>query len=304
MRNPCLLFLLPATLLFARCSNQANVADKEPKAATHDAAPPAAADTAATASVPSGPAGSAAEIMDRPEVPVLCYHHIRYPKPGKKLDEYSVTPEEFKSQMKGLADSGYHTVSPDQLHAYLTRGAKLPAKPVVLTYDDTDEEQFTIAKAEMDKYNFKGVYFIMTISIGRPRYMSAEQIKQLADEGHTIASHTWRHDRVDRYVSTPHFDKGLNKQVNNDWDMQLLETRKKLNGITGKPVEYFAYPFGIWSKEGIPEIRNRGYKLAFQLSTKRDPDEPLYTVRRIIVPPSWDGAKTIRVMKSAFKGTW
>ena len=54
----------------------------------------------------------------------------------------------------------------------------------MITFDDTDEEQYSIGAAEMNKYGFKGVYFIMTISIGKPRYMSREQLKQLSDEGH------------------------------------------------------------------------------------------------------------------------
>ena len=57
----------------------------------------------------------------------------------------------------------------------------------MLTYDDTDEEQYSIAFKEMNKYGFKGVYFIMTIAINRPRYMSKEQIKELSDSGNVIA---------------------------------------------------------------------------------------------------------------------
>lgn len=243
----------------------------------------------------------AATIMARPQVPILCYHHIRELRmPAKASSGYEVTPAEFKAQMKILADSGYHTVLPEQLYNYLAYGAPLPPKPVMITFDDTDEEQFTIGKTEMDKYGFKGVYFIMTISIGRPNYMNKEQIKQLSDEGHAVESHTWRHDRVDKYLTTPHMDRDLKKIVDNDWDLQLVDTRKKLEEITGKEIHYFAYPFGIWSKAGIPQLRKRGFKLAFQLSTKRDPEEPLYTVRRMIVSPTWSAEGMLRVMKSTF----
>ena len=250
----------------------------------------------AETSKPAGPAADAATIMARPQVPILCYHHIR---PDAKT-EYAVSVDGFKAQMKILHDSGYHTVLPDQLYDYLVYGKQLPSKPFMITYDDTDLEQFTVAKPEMDKYGFKGVYFIMTISIGRPRYMNKEQIKQLSDEGHVIASHTWRHDRVDKYLTTPHIDRDSKKMIANDWDLQLVDKRKQLEDITGKPIHYFAYPFGIWSKAGIPELKSRGFKLAFQLSTKRDPEEPLYTVRRMIVPSNWSAEGMLRVMKSAF----
>ncbi|RYY67498.1 MAG: polysaccharide deacetylase family protein [Chitinophagaceae bacterium] len=258
----------------------------------------------AAAATPAGPGpdakvADAATIMGRKQVPVLCYHHI-YDVP-KATREYDVTANDFRAQMKMLHDSGYQTILPDQYYNYLAFGTPLPEKPVMLTFDDTDEEQFSIAKPAMDKYGYKGVYFIMTISIGRPRYMTKEQIRQLADEGHAIESHTWRHDRVDRYLTTPHIDKGTGKMVENDWDLQLGVQRKKLEDISGKPIHYFAYPFGIWSKEGIPELKKRDIRMAFQLSTKRDSTEPLHTVRRIIVPPSWSPEGLLRVMKSSFK---
>jgi peptidoglycan/xylan/chitin deacetylase (PgdA/CDA1 family) len=214
---------------------------------------------------------------------------------------YDVTLKQFKAQMKTLADSGYKTILPDQYYDYLTKGTPLPEKPVMLTYDDTDEEQFSFAKPEMDKYGFKGVYFIMTISIGRPRYMTKEQIKQLSDEGHVIASHTWDHSRFDRYKHENEIEEGGVKKIVNDWDQQLVKTKKKLEDITGKPVEHFAFPFGLWNKAGLPEIEKRGYKMAFQLSTARDSTYPLLTARRIIVAPTWSSAGLIRVMKSSFK---
>jgi peptidoglycan/xylan/chitin deacetylase (PgdA/CDA1 family) len=224
----------------------------------------AQADTGKT----TGPVADAATILARKEIPILCYHHI---KPEKPKSEYTVQADVFRAQLKALHDSGYHSILPDQLYAYLTRGASLPNKPFMLTYDDTDEEQFSIAKTEMDKYGFKGVYFIMTISIGRPRYMTKEQIKQLSDEGHVIGAHTWDHHMVTKYQGE-------------DWVNQLDKPIKKEEDITGKPVTYFAYPFGLWNEAAIPEIKKRGLKMAFQLSTKRDPQEPLYTVRRIIIP--------------------
>ena len=245
----------------------------------------------------------AATIMGKKQVPILCYHHIKEVDVlPKNTAGYTVTASKFKDHMKVLADSGYKTITPEEYYQYLTVGAALPEKPVMITYDDTDEEQFSIAKPEMDKYGFKGVYYIMTISIGRPRYMTKEQIKQLSDEGHVIASHTWDHSRVDRYVVGERMiQDGKRQKKFNDWDVQLTQTRKKLEEITGKQIEYFAYPFGIWSKEAIPEIQKRGYKMAFQLSTKRDSLQPLYTARRIIVAPSWTGQGLLKAMNSSFR---
>ncbi len=248
------------------------------------------------------PIADAATIMSRKQVPILCYHHIREIRMASKANKgYEVTVAQFKEQMKALADSGYTSITPDQYYEYLTKGTPLPEKPVMITFDDTSLEHFTIAKPEMEKYGFRGVFYIMTIAINRPNYMSTAQIKQLADDGHIIGSHTWDHHRVDRYKSENTIEERGVKKVVNDWDQQLAGTKKKLEEITGKPCEHFAYPFGIWSKEGIPEIEKRGYKMAYQLSTKRDSLQPLYTARRMIVSPEWSAGGMIRVMKSTFR---
>lgn len=235
------------------------------------------------------PIGDAPTILSRKEVSVLCYHHIRNFRPGEseRMKGYVVSIGAFKNQMKMLADSGYRAISPDQYHAYLTVGAALPPKPIIITFDDTDEEQYSIGAVELAKYGFKGVYFIMTISIGRPRYMNRDQIKTLADSGHVIAAHTWDHHKVTEYS-----DK--------DWDKQVTESKQKLETITGKPVSYFAYPFGLWNSEALPQLQKRGMKAAFQLSTKRDSLQPLYTLRRMVVHGSWDTDKMQKWMKINF----
>ncbi|PRZ26293.1 polysaccharide deacetylase family protein [Flavobacterium granuli] len=232
---------------------------------------------------------NSATILSKKEVPVLCYHRIRKILAGDSSDmkTYSVTPEAFAEQMKALHDNGYQTILPDQLYDYLVYDAPLPTKPVMITFDDTREEQFTIGAAEMKKQGLKGVFFIMTVSINRPNYMTKDQIKSLADNGHVIAAHTWDHHMVTKYSGE-------------DWNSQLVKPKRKLEEIIGKPVDYFAYPFGLWNKEAIPEVKKAGYKMAFILSAKRDSIDPLYTIRRIIVPGGWSAESLLKNMESSF----
>jgi peptidoglycan/xylan/chitin deacetylase (PgdA/CDA1 family) len=222
------------------------------------------------------PTANAATILSRKQIPVLCYHQIRdwRTNDSKRAKDYIVPAEVFKQQIKMLADSGYHTILPDQLYSYLTQGTPLPTKPVMLTFDDTDLGQYSVGFPEMNKYNFKGVYFIMTVSLNRPNYMSREQVKALSDAGNVIGSHTWDHHNVKQY-------KGK------DWEIQIDKPTKQLENITGKHVRYFAYPFGLWNEQAIPELKKRNFAAAFQLITKRDEQDPLYTIRRIIVPGYW-----------------
>jgi peptidoglycan/xylan/chitin deacetylase (PgdA/CDA1 family) len=280
-------------LCFASCAGNTN---NDANTQTGDSATTQADTTkkgtaTAGAPAPGGPIANAATILARTEVPVLCYHHIKEIKPGdgEITRTYTVTPGAFASQMKALSDSGYHSVLPDELYNYLAYGTPLPEKPVMITFDDTDAEQFTLGAAEMKKYGFKGVFFIMTISINKPRYMTKEQIKELSDDGHQIASHTWDHNRVTKYTGE-------------DWDIQTVKTRKTLEDITGKPIHYFAYPFGLWNAAAIPALQQRDYKMAFILSTKRDSLQPLHTVRRIIVAGQWSTPGMLKAMRTSFKG--
>jgi peptidoglycan/xylan/chitin deacetylase (PgdA/CDA1 family) len=233
----------------------------------------------------------AATIIARKEVPILCYHQIRdwAASDSKGARDYIRPVDAFKADLKLLADSGYHTVLPDQLYDYLAYGSPLPSKPVMLTYDDTDDDQFTIAAPEMKKYGFKGVFFIMTVSINRPKYMTKYQIKQLADEGHDVTSHTWDHHSVKGY------------KTEQDWFTQIEKPKKTIEAITGKPAIDFAYPFGLWNREAIPELKKRGVRSAYILSTKRDPDDPLYTIRRIIASGYWSASTLHRSMKESFR---
>src|SRR5579863_229192 len=233
----------------------------------------------ASITIPSATIPRASVILSRKQVPIPCYHQIRDWKPtdSKVSREYIVPPAAFAAQMRMLADSGYHTISPDQLYAYLISGARLPSKPILLSFDDTDLDQYTVAYPEMKKYGFRGMFFIMTVSLGKAHYMSREQVHALSEDGNTIGSHTWDHHNVKKYEG-------------NDWITQLDKPTKQLEEITGKSIKYFAYPFGLWNTAAFPELKKRGFVAAFQLNEKPDPVDPLYSIRRIIVPGTWNGS--------------
>ncbi|MGV3509792.1 MAG: polysaccharide deacetylase family protein [Sphingobacteriaceae bacterium] len=236
----------------------------------------------------------AATILARKQVPILCYHQIRDWRAGdsKSAKDYITPVSTFKGHIKMLADSGYNSVLPDQVYNYLVYGDPLPSKPIIITFDDTDLDQFTVAAPELKKYGFKAVYFIMTVSIGKMgkvKYMNSDQIKQLSDEGNVIGSHTYDHKNVKKYVAE-------------DWVTQIEKPTKRLEAITGKKIEYFAYPFGLWNKEAIPELKKRGFKAAFILATSRDENDPLFTIRRIIASGYWSAKSLNNSIKNSFTG--
>ncbi len=248
-----------------------------------------AADNPKTIDISKIKVADAKTILERKQVPVLCYHQIRDWKStdSKAAKDYIIPVATFKEHMKMLADSGYQTILPDQYYDYLNNGTPLPAKPIMITFDDTEKNQYAIAAPEMEKYGFKAVFFIMTVSIGRPNYMTKAEIKELSDAGNVIGSHTWDHHNVKKYQGK-------------DWEVQIENPAKTLEAITGKKVTDFAYPFGLWNPEAIPELKKRGLKSAYILATKRDENDPLYTIRRIISSGYWSAKTLNNSIKNSF----
>lgn len=286
MKNPAIILAIALMLQSCANSDASSALDTKDSTVTNTKDSAQAIDT-----VENVPIANAATILQRKQVPVLCYHDIKDWKPGlrQSMKEYIVPVAAFKEQMQSLADSGYQTITPEQYYNHLTKGATLPEKPIIISFDDADLEQYTIGAAELEKHNFKGVFFVMTIVIGKKNYMSSEMIKDLSDKGHVIGSHTWDHHNVKNYTAE-------------DYKVQFAGSRDKLQSITGKPVEYFAYPFGVWNEAALPQLEQSGYKGAFQLSaSKRDSTLPLYTLRRMIVPGTWNTATMHKWIKINYR---
>lgn len=214
-------------------------------------------------------------------MPVLCYHNI-----GKgmehKDDLLHISAEQLDHQLKGLADSGYHSILPDELRTLLSGNKPLPARSFMITFDDSHETHFSIVDSLLRRHGFSGVFFVMTVPLGKPGYMTTSELKILADRGHIIAAHTWDH---------PH----LLPTGKMDWEKQLVRPRKQLEKITGKPVWYFAYPFGEWNDTIIHHLEESGYLAAFQLNGHAG--ENLYTIPRMLVDGRWSGVRLQEEMR-------
>jgi peptidoglycan/xylan/chitin deacetylase (PgdA/CDA1 family) len=65
--------------------------------------------------------------------------------------------------------------------------------PIFLTFDDGYLSSYTIVADELERYNWRGHFFIPTDWIGRAGYMDADQIRELRRRGHLIGSHSCSH---------------------------------------------------------------------------------------------------------------
>ncbi|MGN6490951.1 MAG: polysaccharide deacetylase family protein [Agriterribacter sp.] len=220
------------------------------------------------------------------EIPVLCYHNV-LSKVAVEGDLW-IDSAGFDSQIRSLKDSGYATILPEDLYRHTTLNEPLPAKPVIITFDDSHSGQATIAALILQRYGFRAVFFIMTVTIGKPGYLSVAQIRELSRAGHCIASHSYDHPLVTTVSGTA-------------LHWQFYQSKKTLESVTGKEVLYAAYPYGVWNQQTVDTLKNLGYRAAFQLSGRQSTHDPLYTLRRMIASGTWPPAELHRHIRSGFR---
>ena len=231
---------------------------------------------------------SAREIIKRATVPVLCYHQLRnWTSSDSQYNRVNLIcpPKYFRAHLDALVEDGWTTISPEQYVRHLTAGAELPPKPVALSFDDGSASQAHEGLVQLTRRGMTGTFFVMTVVLGKPKWMSIRDIQRLADAGMTIGSHTWDHQAVSDLSGS-------------SWKVQLEQSRSTLRKASGQSVAHFAYPYGVVSDKAYRHLSKAGYKTAFQLKAKRvDPSAPLYTLRRTLAVSTWSGAKLLQHLK-------
>jgi peptidoglycan/xylan/chitin deacetylase (PgdA/CDA1 family) len=170
--------------------------------------------------------------------------------------------------------------------AHVARGARLPAKPVLLTFDDGSAGQFTDALPILRRHRFVATFFVMTVVLDKPGWLTRDQVRALDRAGMTIGAHTWDHSAVPNYASS-------------DWRTQIDEPTRELSELVGHPIRLFAYPFGLWDPAAIPHLWGAGLRAGFQLADSLDRLHPLWNLRRIITP-EWTGRRLLREIDRNF----
>lgn len=198
------------------------------------------------------------------KIAVLMYHSIisSNDHPGLFSTEdpiYTIRAEMFEKQMKYLHEHNFPVFTLNDIYK-LNKPGKLtqPNKPnqpnnpitVVITFDDGHITNYTKAFPILKNYGFKAHFFITTGWIGKPNYMSTEQIKELADYRMIIGSHGITH----RFLSNL-----SEKEI--IWE--LKESKEILEKITGEEIKSLALPGGRFNNKILKLAKEIGYKAVF-----------------------------------------
>lgn len=219
-------------------------------------------------------------------VPILMYHHILAPE-EKAQSQFAnasttVTTTEFQSQMEWLKNNGYQTISLYDLERYLSKSVNLPAKAIIITFDDgiisTREYAYPILK----QYGFTAEQFIITGRI--PPYsipFQWDKLHFLSKEDMNIMSDVFRYGSHTHNLHQLINNKGIALTVS---QQQLYEDLRLSKGILG--TSYFAYPFGHYDQRLINTLKTSGYRMALTTqSGKVKLGDNVYTLKRLGIEP-------------------
>jgi peptidoglycan/xylan/chitin deacetylase (PgdA/CDA1 family) len=183
-------------------------------------------------------------------VPILMYHYISSPPADADVyrRDLSVTPAQFESHLKYLVDAGYHAIALDDLLYALAQGRELPAKPVILTFDDGYEDNYTNAFPLLQKYHVVGHFFVISdfVNQERPGYMTWSQIEEMAAAGQRFGSHSRDHPSL--------------KGKSDDYLVwQALGGQEALAEHLGQHPHWISYPAGEYDDRTIAVYQSAGY---------------------------------------------
>ena len=187
---------------------------------------------------------------DPVQIPILMYHAVHVMDPSEASNaNLIVAPDNFEAQIKAMVDAGYYFLTPEEAYKALTENA-LPAKKVVwLTFDDGNEDFYTIAYPILKKYKAKATNNIITgfVKKGNAGNLTVKQMKEMMAHGMSFQSHTVNHP--DLSVT----DKATQKdELTNSIDFLEDKLNTKVNTI--------AYPSGRYNQTTLG-LAKKTYKL-------------------------------------------
>ncbi|MCX2869202.1 polysaccharide deacetylase family protein [Kluyvera cryocrescens] len=199
-------------------------------------------------------------------IPVLTYHHILRDEENTRFRHTSTTTSvrAFSNQMTWLRDMGYTTLTMYQLEDYVHNRANLPARAVVITFDDGLKSVSRYAWPILHQYGMKATAFIISSRIKRhpqkwaPKSLQFMSISELNDikDVFDFQSHTHFLHRVDGYRRPILLSRSYHNIL-----FDFERSRRALAQFNPH-VLYLSYPFGGYNATAVKAAGDAGFHLA------------------------------------------
>ncbi|MFA5927325.1 MAG: polysaccharide deacetylase family protein [Patescibacteria group bacterium] len=185
-------------------------------------------------------------------MPTLMYHHIReYSFEKDEIGtQLSVSPSTFAKQLDDIAQKGYQTTTFSDL-----ANGNMPAKPIILTFDDGYQNFYDNAFPELKKRNMKAELNVITSYVGRDGYVTNDEIIELSENGIEIGAHTVTHP-------------DLSKISEESAKKEIFESKSQLENLLGTTIVTFCYPSGKYNDSIEALTKEAGYKFAITTENK------------------------------------
>ena len=214
------------------------------------------------------------------KLPILMYHGIA--GSSTEESEYFIKAERLESDLKWLRDNGYTTILPSQMIAYATNGARLPQKPIILSFDDGYCNNYTYAFPLLQKYQATAVIALMNAS-GLVEF----------------ASHTYNLHHIEK--SRKGADRKPGESLEDYTRVLTDDLQRNQDAIAaaiGKPPQVFAWPYGAYpaDKSADPILKAVGIRASFTSyqhtsELRRGDADSLLGLGRYLRTPQFDIAK-------------
>lgn len=171
---------------------------------------------------------------------MLIYHHVAEDTPRVS----SVTPSEFREHLNYLRDNNFQVIGLDVLIDQLKTGKPIADNAVVITFDDSYENNFTTAHPILQEFGYPYTIFISPGAIDQRigPVLSWAQIKQMSDDGVLVANHAMWHEHMARPEQGESEAAWLERM-----QQSILQAEQRIKEETGQSHKWLAYPYGEFS---------------------------------------------------------
>ncbi len=182
----------------------------------------------------------------------LLYHHVSDRTPAIT----SISPDKFNDHLTYLSENNFHILPLAEVVSSLQSGKPLPDRSITISFDDAYLSIYTTAFPLLKARGFPFTIFVATNLIGtNPNlYLNWEQIKEMVDQGVTIANHTQSHLHLLRRVEGESKTQWLSRITN-----EIKAAQKIIESNIGETPLLFAYPYGEYDRDILNLVQQLGY---------------------------------------------
>lgn len=237
----------------------------------------------------------------RYEVPLLTYHRIVQNKQDRGSVPIWVTTAQFEEHLQILKREGFTTLTMSDLAAMPTLAERFRPdwKPILLTFDDGYEDNYTLLFPLLQRYGFTATIFLVAgmthnlwdkdlLNFVAAPLLTTAQILEMQRFGIDFGSHSMTHPRLGEIP----FHKAAEEITRSK---QVLEER------LGRDMNSFCYPYGSLNADVKRLVGEAGYHFGVASdSGSLFLHDDVLEVRRIGVFPNTTAARFRRKISGGY----